>query len=90
VPKTRQQVLKQLGLRLRELRFQAELTQEEMAARLRILVPNYAKIEQGKVNCTVESLRRLAVTLGVEISDLFTPPSITKAPPGRPRTRPAK
>ncbi len=76
-----------MGLRIRELRFEAGLTQEEIAAKLRVLTQNYAKIEQGRVNCTVESLRRIAAALGVEISELFTPPTITRAPPGRPRKR---
>jgi len=67
------------------------MTQEEAATRLRMLTSNYARIEQGHQNLTIETLVRMANLLDVAVGDLFVAPlSANPAKPGRPRKRPAK
>jgi transcriptional regulator with XRE-family HTH domain len=77
-------VLRELGLRIREVRRTKGLTQEQAAEALGMLAPNYARIEQGRANVTVDTLVRVANALGVPVGKLFTKPKARKAPPGRP------
>ena len=78
-------VLRDLGLRIRELRRSQGLTQEELSEKLGMLAPNYARIEQGRMNTTVETLVRIAKALKVDIVDLFAKPKTKKVSAGRPR-----
>jgi transcriptional regulator with XRE-family HTH domain len=78
-------VLRDLGLRLGELRRAQGLTQEELSERLEMLAPNYARIEQGRMNVTVDTLVRIAKVLKVGLADLFAKPKTRKASLGRPR-----
>ena len=78
-------VLRDLGLRIRELRRSQGLTQEELSEKLGMLAPNYARIEQGRMNTTVETLVRIAKVLRVDIVDLFAKPKTKKVSVGRPR-----
>jgi len=78
-------VLRDLGSRIRELRRAQGLTQEELSERLGMLAPNYARIEQGRMNTTVETLVRIAKALKVGVADLFAKPKTKKASVGRPR-----
>ena len=79
-------VQKRLGLRLGELRRRKELTQEVLAEKVGMLTPNYARIEQGRMNVTLDTLTRLANALGVDVVELFKAPTTKKSPrPGRPK-----
>ena len=78
-------VQKDLGLRVRELRHLAGLTQEEGAVQLGMLTPNYARIEQGRMNVTIDTVVRLANMLGVSVADLFIKPKVKTVPKGRPK-----
>ncbi|KYF69657.1 helix-turn-helix domain-containing protein [Sorangium cellulosum] len=73
-------VLRDLGRRIAELRRARGLTQEKAAERLGMLAPNYARIEQGRLNVTVDTLVRVVRMLGdgVTIADLFAPPAATE------------
>lgn len=83
-------VLRDLGLRMRELRRLRELTQEAFAEKLGMLAPNYARIEQGRANATVDTLVRIAHALDVDVLDLFKKPKDRNVKPGRPRTKPPR
>jgi UDP-N-acetylglucosamine 1-carboxyvinyltransferase len=74
-----------LGLRVRELRRSLGLTQEELAEVLGMLTPNFARIEQGRQNVTLDTLVRLANALGVRVSDLMRTPQAVTVRPGRPK-----
>lgn len=80
-------VLRDLGFRMRELRRDRGLTQEAFAERLGMLAPNYARIEQGRMNTTVDTLSRIARALGVDVIDLFRRPKTRKVKPGRPPSK---
>lgn len=74
-----------IGSRIQELRRAAGETQETVAERVNMLTPNYARLEQGRVNPTVETLLRVADALGVELAELFVPTEKRPTRPGRPR-----
>lgn len=78
-------VLRDLGLRIRDLRRAQGLTQEELSEKLGMLAPNYARIEQGRMNVTVDTLTRIAKVLKVRVADLFAKPKTKKVSVGRPR-----
>jgi transcriptional regulator with XRE-family HTH domain len=77
-------VLRDLGFRVGELRAGRRMTQEDAAEKLGMLAPNYARVEQGRANCTVDTLVRVANMLGVPMFELFTAPTSTRAKIGRP------
>lgn len=72
-------ILRDLGKRIGELRRERGLTQETAAERLGMLAPNYARIEQGRQNVTIDTLVRIARMLGEDmtIAELVTPPTTT-------------
>lgn len=78
------QAARSLGLRIQELRRGAGETQEGFAYRLGMLPPNYARIEQGRANVTIETLVRVAHGLKVDLVELFVTPATKRAKPGRP------
>ena len=61
-----------IGLRIRQLREQQEITQTELAIRMnnrdRQVIQ---RLEQGKTNCSLNLLRLVAESLDVCIVDLF-------------------
>lgn len=85
-PISTQHVQKDLGLRVRELRHAAGFTQEQAAERIGMMTPNYARIEQGRMNVTVDTLVRLVNMLGAaSVSELFVKPKVKSVPKGRPK-----
>jgi transcriptional regulator with XRE-family HTH domain len=56
-----------LGAEIRATREKAGLSQEEVAKKIGMTRPNYARIEQGKTNVTIDSLLRIADGLGLEL-----------------------
>ena len=78
-------VQRDLGLRAKELRALRGWTQEQMAERLGMLTPNYARIEQGRVNATIDTIVRVANALEVPVRELFKAPRARQVRPGRPR-----
>lgn len=73
-----------VGLRIQELRRARGETQESFAAKLGMLSPNYARIEQGRMNVTIDTLVRIAAGLKVELAELFAPTKARRPKPGRP------
>jgi transcriptional regulator with XRE-family HTH domain len=72
--------LRKLGRRIAELRRERGFTQEAAAEKLGMLAANYARIEQGRQNLTIDTLLRITRMLGgdVTIADLFAPPTTTE------------
>jgi UDP-N-acetylglucosamine 1-carboxyvinyltransferase len=81
---TTQTVQRAVGLRVRELRRARGMTQETMAEKLGMLAPNYARIEQGRQNVTLDTLVRIARALATRTAELFRSPRHTKVRTGRP------
>jgi DNA-binding XRE family transcriptional regulator len=66
-------VLKELGARIRLIRRELHLSQEECAERCHIDRAHISRLERGRPNTTVLHLAKLAQGLGVEMADLFKP-----------------
>jgi transcriptional regulator with XRE-family HTH domain len=64
-------VCRLLGQRLRALRKQKELTQEEAGERAGVNPRYYAEVERGQRNISVGSLQKIADGLGVNLEDIF-------------------
>ena len=60
-----------LGRRLRHLRKERLLTQEEVAERAGLNAKYYAQVERGQRNISIGSLLKIADGLGVSPADLF-------------------
>jgi transcriptional regulator with XRE-family HTH domain len=78
-------VFEDLGRRVREVRRERSWTQEDAAERLGVDVRELQRIEAGRVNMTLQSLVRMARSLGVPVRELFEAPA-SRGPrkPGRP------
>jgi len=66
-------ILKQVGAKIRTIREDLHLTQEECAAICQIDRAHISRLERGFPNTTVLHLEKVAQGLGVEIVDLFRP-----------------
>jgi transcriptional regulator with XRE-family HTH domain len=60
-----------LGAAVRRLRHDADLRQEDLAHRAGIHYTTLRKIEAGKADLTLTTLRRLAAALEVKVSELL-------------------
>jgi len=67
---TEQEIIKEIGLRLKQLRLQQNLTQKTMSEEVGLSVSTISLIEQGKTT-TLESLIRILIRLN-RIKDLET------------------
>jgi DNA-binding XRE family transcriptional regulator len=63
---------KRLGLRLRELRRERGLTQEQAAEMIGIHPKYMPRVEAGRANLTVDTLIAASVAYEVALCDLFT------------------
>ena len=63
--------LKQLGERVKRLRKQKGLTQEQLADKIRVSSTYIGFIEQGLRNPSINTADKIARVLGVKLSDLF-------------------
>ncbi len=62
---------KQFGMRLRFLRIQQQMTQEQLAAAANISVDFLSLIERGKNSPSFANLEKLARALKVPVQELF-------------------
>lgn len=62
---------KQFGVRLRLLRIQQQMTQEQLAAAANISVDFLSLIERGKNSPSFANLEKLARALKVPVQELF-------------------
>lgn len=61
----------QIGLKIKEFRLQAGLTQEKLAEELGITFQQVQKYERGVTKVNLEKLQQLAIVLKVPISAFF-------------------
>lgn len=71
---------KSLGLRIKQLRAEQEITQEELADRCDLFRTYMSRIESGQANPTLTALHALARGLDVSLPDLLMVPTLTRAP----------
>ena len=56
-----------IGRRMKAARVEAGLSQERLAAKIAMTRSNYARIERGSTNVTIETLLRIARGIGVDL-----------------------
>lgn len=61
-----------LGLRIRELRNERHMSQEELAFKAGISAAHLGQIERALKNPTVDTVAKIAAAMGVPITTLFT------------------
>ncbi|HEY5960306.1 MAG TPA: helix-turn-helix transcriptional regulator [Polyangiaceae bacterium] len=83
-----EEVIRQLGRRIAEIREDLGWTQQQAAEMLNMPTKNLQKIERGS-NLTVRSLVRVASALGVPTRLLFDPPASKERLRGRPKKKTA-
>ena len=66
------QYLQALGNKIHDLRKKKEMTQVELAEILHTKHTSVLRIEQGKVNSTINMLRKIAKALQVPLSELIS------------------
>ncbi len=71
MPKTRQQILQALGKKLRKLRKEYDLTQEQLAEQLKISTVYVGFLEAGKGSPSLKLLMKIARKFNVKVEDLF-------------------
>ncbi|MDL2226998.1 helix-turn-helix domain-containing protein [Deltaproteobacteria bacterium OttesenSCG-928-M10] len=62
---------KMLGIRIRKLRTERKLTQEELAEQADISMKYLGEIERGRGNPTLKNIEGVASVLGMEASELL-------------------
>ena len=62
------------GLRIKELRLKAHISQEELSFRCGLSKNYISDVERGPRNISLKAISKLAYGLHVEIKDLFTFP----------------
>ncbi len=77
--------LKLLAQRLKQLRSEKKITQEELAYRSELTLSQIARIETVKINPTVSTMFRIAKALDVKITELFDFESIGTTPTSKER-----
>lgn len=60
-----------LGLRIKKLRNERNLTQEDLANDSNLPKSQIAKIEKARINTTVRTLVKISNALEIELKDLF-------------------
>jgi transcriptional regulator with XRE-family HTH domain len=86
--RTPQQVVADVGHRIRELRDGLGLTQQAIAEQLGMSIQYFRRVETGRVNVSVYALAEFARALGVEPGGLLERPARRVRPKrGRPKKR---
>jgi len=68
---TKDKLLIELGSRVRALREEQELTQDEAAFKSDLARSYYGDVERGSRNVSVINLHKIAKALGVSVKDFF-------------------
>jgi transcriptional regulator with XRE-family HTH domain len=65
------ELLNQLGSRIREIRQEKGMAQNELASKCNFENASLSRIESGKTNLTLRSLHKICKALDIYITDLF-------------------
>ncbi|HLG38717.1 MAG TPA: helix-turn-helix transcriptional regulator [Chitinophagaceae bacterium] len=60
-----------LGARIKEIRTKKDMTQNDLAIQCNFEKASMSRIESGKTNITVLTLRKISNALSVDISEFF-------------------
>lgn len=90
MPKTSINVQQALGLRVRELRAERGITQEEFAEQCGVFRTYMSRVESGKANPTLTMLYVFAEALSVTVQVLLEWPTVTSVPKVRSKVKLAR
>jgi DNA-binding XRE family transcriptional regulator len=68
---TKKELQKNIGLRIKQLRNNKSISQQDLAAQCNFEKSNMSRLEAGMVNPTALTLLKIAKSLEVEIMDIF-------------------
>jgi DNA-binding Xre family transcriptional regulator len=60
-----------VGKQIQKLRIERDISQQDLAAKCDFEKSNMSRLEEGKVNCTLSTLNKVAIALEVEVEELF-------------------
>ena len=60
-----------LGARIKEIRIKKDMTQNDLAIQCNFEKASMSRIESGKTNITVLTLRRISKALDVDVTEFF-------------------
>ena len=63
--------VRQFGERIRQIRLEKGISQEELANTAEIPINQVGRIERGEINTTLVTIKALADSLEIEVSKLF-------------------
>ena len=66
-----QKFVKSFGERIRKLRLEKDMSQEELANTAEIPINQVGRIERGEINTTITTVKAIADSLNMPIADLF-------------------
>lgn len=66
-PATRAKLV-EIGTTIREARMQVGISQAALAEKIGMHRENYLRIEKGRLNVTIETLMRIAIGLGLDLT----------------------
>lgn len=67
----RYKIAQKTGKRIRKIRRERKLTQEELAYKVKIHVSTLGRIERGESNPPLKTLERIAYALGVKTKEII-------------------
>ncbi len=65
------EINKVVGNRIRQIRIEKKMSQEELATKAKTTRPHISKIEGGILSLQIDTLQRVADALGVQIKELI-------------------
>ena len=71
-----QDIGKLVGNRIREIRLQGKLTQEQVAEKAKINITYYGRVERGEANVSLELLAAISKALNTTIANLVDTASV--------------
>lgn len=66
-------ILAQLGKRIKQIRAEIDISQEELAFRAELNTAYLSEVENGKRNISAKNLYKIAKSLNREVGELFPP-----------------
>lgn len=70
-------IAKQLGLRIRELRNERHMSQEELSFKAGISPAHLGQIERALKNPTIDTVAKIAAALDIPVASLFTTDAVS-------------
>ena len=68
---TKESLQKNIGLRIKQLRLQKDVSQQDLAAQCNFEKSNMSRLEAGNVNPSAYTLLKIAKSLNIEIKEIL-------------------